>query len=185
MSLRRKSRLPQPQEVPKAADAKPDDGAFQSMDQIANWIRFADTKASVLVGGLGVVVTIIVSNSKTVVSAIDEGNPQAAILYTLCGIATAAFIWSLTWLLIAIGPRRKTALPGINRFAWPTLTSIDAQTLMERGTTDDVREDAWRQVIDLARLADRKFAATNKAIWGFGILIVTGATLMVASAGIT
>lgn len=185
MSLPRRWRSPQTQEAPKAADAKPADGAFQSMDQIANWVRFADTKATILVAGLGVVLTMIVTNSKTVVSAIEKGNPEAAILYTLCGIAIAAFVWTLTWLLVAIGPRRKTSLPGINRFAWPTLTTTDAQRLIERGITDDVREDAWRQVVDLSRLAAKKFAASNKAIWGFGILIITGAALVVASIAIT
>lgn len=185
MLLPRRSRAPQLQEAPKVPDTKPADGAFQSMDQMANWVRFADTKATILVAGLGVVLTMIVTNAKTVVSAIEKGNLEAAILYSLCGIASAAFVWTLSWLLIAIGARRKTSLSGINRFAWPTLTTIDAQTLIERGTTDDVREDAWRQVVDLSRLAGKKFGASNKAIWGFGILIVTGAALVIASIAIT
>lgn len=185
MSLPRRLRSPRQQEAPKAADAKPADGAFQSMDQIANWVRFADTKATILVAGLGVVLTMIVTNSNTVAFAIEKGNPEAAILYILCGIATAAFVWTLTWLLIAIGARRKSSLSGINRFAWPTLTTADAQTLIERGTTDDIREDAWRQVVDLSRLAGKKFEASNKAVWGFGIFIITGAALVVASIAIT
>jgi hypothetical protein len=185
MSLPRRSRSSQPHEAPRAVDAKSADGAFQSMDQIANWVRFADTKATILVAGLGVVLTMIVGNFKTVVSAIDKGNPEAAILYALCGIAVVAFVWTLAWLLVAIGPRRRTSLPGINRFAWPTLTTTDAQTLIERGHTDDVREDAWRQVVDLSRLAAKKFAASSKAIWGFGILIATGAALVIASIAIT
>jgi hypothetical protein len=185
MSLPRRSHSQQPQEAPTAAGAKPADGAFQSMDQIANWVRFADTKATILVAGLGVVLTMIVTNSKTVISAINKGDPEAGTLYTLSGIAVAAFVWTLTWLLVAIGPRRKTSLPGINRFAWPTLTTTDAQTLIERDTTDDVREDAWRQVVDLSQLAAKKFAASNRAIWGFGILIVTGAALVIGSIAIT
>jgi hypothetical protein len=169
---------------PKDLD-KPADGAFQAMDQIANWVRFADTKATILIAGLGVVLTMVVANVRTVINAIDKGTMQAVVLYPLSGVAALAFMWTLFWLLTAIRPRRATTNPGLNRFAWPTLSDVDADTLMHRGTTDDASEDAWRQVVDLSRLAAAKFAATANAVWGFGAAIVVGAALVVTSMAFT
>lgn len=86
---------------------------------------------------------------------------------------------------VSIGPRRKTTLPGINRFAWPTLTNVEPKDLVERGRTQDVREDAWRQVVDLSDLAERKVTASHKAIGGFGSVIVVGGLLVTMSMAFT
>lgn len=155
------------------------------MDHVANWVRFADTKATILIAGLGVVLTMVMTNVETVATAIRLGQPEAAILYPLVILTSGAFLWTLFWLMYAIGPRRTTTLPGINRFAWPTLVKADPKALIERGLTEDVREDAWRQVVDLSNIAERKFAATNKATWGFGLVLALAALLVTTSIATT
>ena len=135
------------------------------MDQVANWVRFADTKATILVAGLGVVLTMVMSNADTIAAAIEQGGAEAKVISSLVVLTAAAFLWTLICLLYAIGPRRRTTLPGVNRFAWPTLIKTDPHSLTERARTEDVREDAWRQVVDLSNLARRKFTASHMAIW--------------------
>lgn len=147
------------------------------MDQIANWVRFADTKAAILAAGLGVVLTMLMTNAGAVVSAIGSGGLEAVLLYVMLTIAAGSFAWTLIWLLIALGPRRSAGRPGLNRFAWPTLADTTVDALIEHGRTTDATRDAWQQTIDLSRVAKSKFSATNRAIWGFGVVIVFAAAL--------
>ena len=66
-----RARLDGLQASPKP-DAKPGDGSFQAMDQVAHWVRFADTKATILTAGLGVVMTMLMTNSGKVVAALKD-----------------------------------------------------------------------------------------------------------------
>ena len=50
------------------------------MDQMANWVRFADTKATILAAGFGVVLTMLMTNAKTVATTIKQGYPDAYIV---------------------------------------------------------------------------------------------------------
>jgi hypothetical protein len=162
-------------------DSKPTDGEFQSMDQMANWVRFADTKATILTAGLGVVLTMIMSNAKAIATAMHEGCTEAAVLSVLAGGALLAIGWTLFWLVRAIAPRTGIDYTALNRFAWPSLVRATPEQLAEHNRSVDVRADAWQQVIDLAGIANRKFDACGKAVWGFATLVVLGlATVAVA-----
>ncbi|WP_148615525.1 hypothetical protein [Nocardioides rubriscoriae] len=148
------------------------------MDQIGHWVRFADTKATILVAAVGVILTMLMTNGDTIVETVDLGRPESTVIYALSTIVTLSFLWTLFWLLRSISARRTTTGTGINRFAWPTLTNTDGLTLVKHGRDNDVREDAWQQVADLSRLAKRKFQAFNRALVGFGALIVASAALV-------
>lgn len=156
------------------ADGKPADGAFQAMDQIANWVRFADTKATILTAGLGVVMTMLVTNADTIVAAIEEGCAGAAIVGGLAAGAVLAVAWTLFWLVRAIGPQSAITYQRLNRFAWPSLHHTTAADLTQHASRVDVRDDAWQQVIDLSALARRKFKACGYAVSGFASLVVLG-----------
>lgn len=165
----------------KPVDAKPADGAFQAMDQVANWVRFADTKATIVTAGFGVVVTAVLSKTDVIVHAARGQNAPAAATWFFGIAATVAAVWTLAWLMIVIAPKRSSTKHGINRFAWPTLTTVDSDSLCQRGETQDVRHDAWQQVVNLAVIADRKFSAFTLAGWGFATFIGLSVALVVTA----
>ncbi|MCX6398403.1 MAG: hypothetical protein NTX33_00535 [Propionibacteriales bacterium] len=155
-------------------DAKPADGGFQAMDQMANWVRFADTKATILTAGLGVVLTMLMTNADTITKAMKKDCPAAYVVGSLSGLALIAGGYTLFWLLRAIRPQSRVGYDTLNRFAWPTLTKATIDQLIEHAHKVDVRTDAWQQVIDLSIIANRKFDACGRAIEGFAVLVVVG-----------
>lgn len=175
MRPRRKHPTSTPASAPEdKPDAKPADGGFQAMDQMANWVRFADTKATILTAGLGVVLTMLMTNADTITKAIKEGCPAAYVVGTLSGLALMAFGYTLFWLVRAIGPQSNVAYNTLNRFAWPTLIKATTDQMTDHAHKVDVRTDAWQQVIDLSILAKRKFDACGHAVKGFAVLAVLG-----------
>jgi hypothetical protein len=165
-------------------DAKPEDGAFQAMDHMANWVRFADTKATILTAGLGVILTMLMANADIVTGAIKQGYPDACIVGTLASLALLAVGYTLFWLMRAIGPQRRVSDNTLNRFAWPTLIKAKTDQLIHHTQNIDVRVDAWQQVVDLSVIASRKFDACGRAIKGFAILVILGVATVVAAAGL-
>lgn len=163
----------------------PTDGSVQALDQIAQWVRFADTKATVLTAGLGVVLTMLMTNAKTIVSAMQLGCPEAYILGMLVSLAAASASYTLWWLMRAIGPSRMVQLNGVNRFSWPTLVHTSLDDLLAHAVDVEASADAWRQVLDLSRLADRKFLACERAVRGFGSLVVFATACAASAAAIT
>lgn len=155
------------------------------MDQIANWVRFADTKATILTAGLGVVLTMLTTNADTITSAVKEGCPAAYIVGTLSALVLIAFGYTLFWLVRAIGPRSNVDYNTLNRFAWPTLTKATTDQLADHAEKVDVRTDAWQQVIDLSVLANRKFDACGRAVKGFSVLVVLGVAAVATAVGFT
>jgi hypothetical protein len=166
-------------------EGKPGDGGFQAMDQMANWVRFADTKATILTAGLGVVLTMLVTNADTITKAVKEGCPAAYVVGILSALALVAFGYTLFWLVRAIGPQSNVAYNTLNRFAWPTLTKATTDQLTDHARKVDVRTDAWQQVIDLSVLANRKFDACGRAVKGFAVLVVLGVAAVAVAVGFT
>jgi hypothetical protein len=155
------------------------------MDQMANWVRFADTKATILTAGLGVILTMLMANAQTVTSAVGQGSLQAFIVGPLAVGALAAFVWTLYWLVRAIGPQTAIKYSQLNRFAWPSLQSATAEQVVEHTNQVDVRKDAWQQVLDLSVLAGRKFDACAKAVNGFALLAILGLLCVTISMALT
>lgn len=166
-------------------DAKPGDGSSQAMDQVAHWVRFADTKATILTAGLGVVMTMLMTNSGKVVAAFTHGSPAVCAMVILGGGAAAAFVYTLYWLVRAIGPQSQVPYIALNRFAWPTLSKATPAMLMEHAERSDVSVDAWQQVIDLSGIAQRKFAACGQAVRGFAVVVVLAVACVATAVAIT
>ena len=166
-------------------DAKPADGGFQALDQMANWVRFADTKATILTAGLGVVLTMLMTNADTITKAMKEDCPAAYVVGPLSGLALIAVGYTLFWLVRAIGPQSRVDYNTLNRFAWPTLTKAAVDQLIDHAHNVDVRTDAWQQVIDLSILANRKFDACGRAVRGFAALVVLGVAAVAVAVGLS
>lgn len=166
---------------PTATAVPPADGSYQALDHMANWVRFADTKATILTAGLGVVLTMLMTNGKTIILAMHKGCLAASVTGSLSALSLVAVVYTLFWLLRAIGPQRSVSSKKINRFAWPTLVDVTRRDLMTHATTVSANEDAWEQVLDLTNLANRKFHACSRAVGGFAALVLVGIACVVAA----
>ena len=151
------------------------------MDQLANWVRFADTKATILTAGLGVILTMLMANAETVGTVIKDGHCEGYVVAGLAIGALAAAAYTLYWLVRAITPNNKVLYSGLNRFAWPSMTQASVGTLVAHNSQTDVRTDAWQQVIDLSAIARRKFVACGRAVKGFAVLVVLGVSCVATS----
>jgi len=78
--LRKKSRA---QGVANDEVHPSDTGVIEALNQVANWVRFSDTKATVLTAGFGVVLTALLANWKTVTTAIALGGIDAPVGQTV------------------------------------------------------------------------------------------------------
>lgn len=154
------------------------DGGYQSLEQIANWVRFADTKVTVLTAGLGVVLTMTMTNIGSVIRAVGAGQVQACVMGVLIAFTVSAFAYTLAWLTRALGPQSGIEYAELNRFAWPSLAGASVADLTEHVKLRQVSDDAWQQVIDLASVASRKFRACGRAVYGFAGFVACSVVLV-------
>jgi hypothetical protein len=167
--------------MPRKRPVPPADGSQQALDQAANWVRFADTKATVLTAALGVVMTMLVANTPHIIKAAAVSEEVTTRFGILAFVVAAAFLFTLGWLVHAIVPRRSAA-GRTNRFSWPALASTDYEDLVSHNAAVPAHEDAWRQTLVLARVADEKFRACRVAAYGFAVFIVSAVVCVVAAA---
>ncbi|WP_067973879.1 hypothetical protein [Mycolicibacter icosiumassiliensis] len=149
---------------------------------MANWVRFADTKATILAAGLGVVVSLLTNSLTMVVKAVSATCPAKLVVGALAGLTVVSFLWTLVWVVLAITPRNALPYNKLNRFAWPSLVGATADQLATHAEQSHIDADAWQQVVDLAAIAKRKFDACTKAIYGFSTMIVAGVFTLLAAA---
>ncbi|THJ64727.1 hypothetical protein E8P82_14235 [Arthrobacter echini] len=146
-------------------------GAVIAMEHVANWVRFADTKATILSAGVAAILVMAVSHTKTVIAGAGT-TPQGITVITLAAVSVAALLWTLFWIIRAIRPSRETGTLDPNRYAWPAMSRLPLLDLQHHVRTITGDEDAWRQTHDLAKMADSKFTACRKATTGFAALIL-------------
>lgn len=159
----------------------PADGSQQALDQVANWVRFADTKATVLTAALGVVMTMLVTNTPQIIKAAATSEEATTRFGALAFVTAAAFLFTLGWLVHAIAPRRG-ASGKVSRFSWPALASADYEDLVRHNEAVPAHEDAWKQTLVLARVADEKFRACRLAAYGFAMFVISAVVCVVAAA---
>lgn len=162
----------------------PSAGSLQSLTEMAGWVRFADTKATILAAGLGVSATIVLSGAARISAAMRLSWLGLAIVGTLALGSLVCLIVTLYWIVRAISPRSDVAHPSVNRFAWPSLTNATADQLIAHARAVPLEDDAWQQVIDLAKIADLKFRACRAAVKAFAALLVLGVACVVTAAAL-
>jgi hypothetical protein len=155
------------------------------MEHVAHWVRFADTKATILAAGLGVIITMLMTNASTVEAGIREGCVQGATVAVLAVGACGAALWTLYWVVSAIAPRTSTYSYQLNRFAWPALAGASLEQIKSHVDGSNIDDDAWLQTTLLASIAKQKFTACMRAVWGFAALLVTGVACVVAAVGVS
>lgn len=167
--------------VPTPAPTLVSNGGVVAHDQVAQWVRFADTKATILSAALGVVTTLLVTQLHLVAHQIhDNRGTGLFILTSLATITVAAFAAALLNLVKAISPRTDTDAT-LNRFAWPSLATHTNDEIRQHVRTADPVTEIWDQVRFLSVLARKKFAALRAATFAFAVYISASvATLVVA-----
>lgn len=167
---------------PSPPPSLPDGGALHALEHIAAWVRFADGKASLLAAGFAASLALIGTRLDSIGMALNKGCPHNVLTIAVGGLALLAAAWTLGWLISAINPRNTVTHPGVNRFAWPSVSKVTLQKLQDHVADNEVETDAWAQAIDLARIAEKKFAATRRAGYGFAAVIVLGVALVTYTA---
>lgn len=147
------------------------EGSEQALSQAADWVKFADTKATILTAALGVVTTMVVANSATLVGAMFKGEVPTLIVGFAVLVCIGAFVLTLTNLLIAIYPRRARSI-AMNRYSWPSLSGAEIELVLDHARATPAYEDALRQAVTLSGVADSKFSAVRRATIGFAIFLV-------------
>lgn len=156
-------------------------GGVVAHDQVAQWVRFADTKATILLAALGIVTTLLVTQLHLVAYEIrDDHGTGRVILSSLATIAVAAFAAALLNLVKAISPRTGTD-NALNRFGWPSVATHTNDEIRQHVRTADPVAEIWDQIRLLSVLARNKFAALRAAIFAFSVYVSASiATLVVA-----
>lgn len=143
---------------------------------MANWVRFADTKATILSAALGVMVTVLVSNTTAIVASFRVGTGAAIAVGFLALVGVGSFVAALEGVITAV-TSRSTATGPPNRFSWPLLSKTTTEELGHHLRNTTAGDDAWDQVLVLSRVAEVKYAACNRATVWFAVF--TGATVLI------
>lgn len=159
-----------------------DTGSIAAIDQMAGWARFGDTKATILAAGLGVAATMFNSSAPAVFKAMTKPCPADLLVGGFALLTVLSFMWTLFWVVRAIAPRSDIPYQRLNRFAWPSVAEATAEQLVRHAQQNGVEEDAWQQVLDLAKVAKRKFYFCKLAVYGFGVTIAAGVVTVLLSA---
>lgn len=158
-----------------------DAGAIVAIEQAGEWVRFADTKATILAAGVGVVLAVVATSAADVGSAIKAGGAGAWLVAVLGTATIAMLVLTIGSIARAIRPRIAIEYAHVNRFAWPSVAAHTEQELADRATSEP-HADAWEQVHALSIIARSKFAACTSAITWFALLVLLSFLCVTAAA---
>lgn len=168
-----------------APPAEPSAGGQAALDHIAAWVRFADGKATLLAAGLAATLALLGGRLDAITDALHKPCPANIITGVVGAFTLLATAWTLFWLVAAINPRNIVTHPGLNRFAWPTMARTTITEIQIHAAENDADQDAWKEAIDLAKIAERKFGNTKLAGYGFAAALALSVGLVVYTAVIT
>lgn len=143
---------------------------------MANWVRFSDTKATILSAGFGVTITVLAANTRSIIEVLGRGDALSTWLAVPLAGALVAGLLTLYWLVRAIAPDSSATSPGLNRFSWPAVANSTVAALEGHAVEVPMADDAWAQSVYLARLAGRKFRNTGRAVWSFAVFLLLATT---------
>ncbi len=165
--------------------------ADDTYEQISSWINNCDTKASILLALVGVILSIAFTSdyilsgieglAKDVVSLIKrEGNSCACaslFILVILGLSIGFFIDSIRSLLLVLYARlddsRDKENPSISFYRSIGAKPYDEyKSLVENISDDDFVEDKLRQVYDCSKICTNKFIFYNESIKSMKIGLV-------------
>ena len=152
------------------------DDAWAALDQLGQWIRFADAKAAVILASSGVVGGLLLARPAS------AGHDAAAIRGIVLGIGLVAVALSALFSLRALQPRLR-----IRRVPPTSLLYFDhvarrhprdaaeyvaafTQAAADGGLSQDIIGQVWANSV----VARRKFRQVAAATWLLGLALVSG-----------
>jgi len=141
-----------------------DDGALAAMDQIGQWVRYADAKAGLVAAAAAAVLALAAGNAADIVETWDRGGGWRVAITTLVVGAAVAGVVTFWALAQALAPRPLGGPPKPNRFSWPSLSALTSDELAAHVTATSVHDDAWQQARVLASIAEAKFRWCRTAL---------------------
>jgi hypothetical protein len=126
------------------------------IQETGNWIRNADTKATVLAAALALTISTAVTHCAGVVDAYHGrgGVIGRWIIIVASLLAAATLLLSIVNVYKTLLPR-TSAETTFNRFGWPSIAaSSHPPTKLDPA---GLRDEAWRQSYQLALIAQAKF----------------------------
>lgn len=136
------------------------------------WLKFAETKATLLLTILGVVLTIIYTNANDVYSSITNSLTQII----LSAITCFSIIMTLLFCFITINPRLKNVI-GKSVIYYGTIknfdTYIEYNNKLNSISDEDYKEMLSEQIYINSKIAWSKYINVGWAIRFFSIMILS------------
>ncbi|MFE3646110.1 hypothetical protein ACFXOM_34910 [Streptomyces sp. NPDC059169] len=146
-------------------DCEPGADATLAINQVSAWIVSADTKAGLLAASMGVLVAGLLSQADTLRSMAPPRSVREALILGLTHVVVLSMVVSVWFVLRTLAPRSVTSAP--TRYGWPTLVrkSGTGDVVVEPSADPgQARAEAWQHAVDLAVVAELKFAAFRRAL---------------------
>lgn len=174
-------RAAMPQTVDKPAETISADQAEDAIDlmdaletiaELGQGIRHADTKASLVLATLAALGPWILGEIRLRPGAHWQG-------WVLAGVSGALLVTILGTVLAVY----RTLVPRVtpsdlpSKYGWPTLRSLSAEAIIAQNTRDSALQ-AWSQAIVLARICAVKFSWAQRSIQGAISCVLLGITLV-------
>jgi len=144
------------------------------LQNIVDWLRFSETKASVILTSYGVLFTIFYTNAAAVFSSIKHPGAVRA-LVIMFGIACLA---SIVAAFLTIRPRLRNNNPtSILYFRhiqkkYKTAAEYKRAAHAILDSEDQYTDHLTEQIHTISRVADAKYVCAGLAIWAFGVSLV-------------
>ncbi|MFJ3618724.1 hypothetical protein ACIPSH_11305 [Streptomyces iakyrus] len=154
-----------------ADEREPGADVTLAINQVSAWIVSADTKAGLLAAGLGVLVAGLLTRAGDLYSMSPPHTVRQTLILVLLHLAVVWVTASGWFIMRTLAPRTVSSTP--TRYGWPTLAR--RAHAPQPAETGRAREEAWQHAVDLAAVAERKFAAFRKALH---CAVAAGGTLL-------
>ncbi|MEN0083161.1 MAG: hypothetical protein AAGC66_00200 [Leifsonia sp.] len=157
---------------PTHSDTMEWDMAKTAMIEAGNWIKNADTKATILAAIFGVTLTALGSRVSDITTAYTQKPVIAAVVLTAALVALMLNgVGAAIRLGQALQPRHVSSNRPGNRFSWPDVAVAKSMPTRITHSQDGI-DDAWETSRVLATIAAEKYRAFAAALRLFvGVLV--------------
>ncbi|MCH5677356.1 hypothetical protein [Streptomyces gilvus] len=145
---------------------EPGADATLAIDQVSAWIISADTKAGLLAASLGVLVAGLLTQASALRGMAPPHTVRQALILLLAHLTVISTMVSAWFVLRTLAPRTVTSTP--TRYGWPSLARTQGP-VTPAAEPGRARAEAWQHAVDLAAVAELKFASFRRALsWAVG-----------------
>lgn len=143
----------------------------------SDWLKFSDTKASIILTVYGIIITIIYSNSNDIFTAINTSKPLL-ILSIICALMSLV---SIFFSFMCINPNLKNPNPNSIIYFGHIATKYDSfdayhEEFLRVNSNDQISEQINEQIYTNSKIAWKKFFHVS---WSIRFFVLTIAILLI------